>query len=204
MAMVEAPGGSTVGGRGPEQSRSRPSHNTPKARGPPRKRRENGVEVPTDGEDPNKPIPIEYYYDAIVYRCCMCTNADLYFNQPINKAIFDFTNSPLLPSGTKSLLALGLKFCLKSPKPTNKIKESLERFKQYVRTKHWLLRWMLNDDDDRYFNPKLYLRNPNWDPQDSEDAIESALDKFEERVMELHNNHHQQQLNRKKHHAPSK
>ena len=35
-----------------------------------------------------------------------------------------------------------------------------------------------------------------WDPQDSEDAIESALDKFEERVMELHN-HHQQQLNRK-------
>eukprot|EP00956_Cyclotella_meneghiniana_P039530 scaffold173249_cov57-Cyclotella_meneghiniana.AAC.2 len=30
------------------------AHNTPKARGPPRKRRENGVEVPTDGEDPNK------------------------------------------------------------------------------------------------------------------------------------------------------
>ena len=29
-------------------------HNTPKARGPPRKRRENGVvEVPTDGEGPD-------------------------------------------------------------------------------------------------------------------------------------------------------
>eukprot|EP00956_Cyclotella_meneghiniana_P033339 scaffold95101_cov46-Cyclotella_meneghiniana.AAC.1 len=55
MAMVEAPGGSTINRRGPEQSR--PPYNTPKGRGPPRKSREaSGIgkkQVPTDGKAPS-------------------------------------------------------------------------------------------------------------------------------------------------------
>eukprot|EP00956_Cyclotella_meneghiniana_P021026 scaffold37794_cov37-Cyclotella_meneghiniana.AAC.2 len=52
LLIVDGHGSSArwIGRREPEQSR--PPHNTPKARGPPRKRRENRVEVPTDGEGP--------------------------------------------------------------------------------------------------------------------------------------------------------
>lgn len=123
----------------------------------------------------------------------MHQNADLYFNQPINKAIFIYTNSPL-PPGSKSLLNLGLKFCLKSPKPSNIVMSSIARFKHDVRTKHWLLFQPERENDD--FNPKLYIKNPHWDPPTASEAIEEALNKFEERMLRLHDQH--QSRNNKK------
>ena len=88
-------------------------------------------------------------------------SAQAFFNQPINKAIFSYVNSPL-PPGTKSLLNLGLKFCIKSRKPSNIVMSSIQRFKHDVRTKHWLLYQNKKDDDD--FNPKLYIKSPDWNP----------------------------------------
>eukprot|EP00956_Cyclotella_meneghiniana_P031417 scaffold82339_cov63-Cyclotella_meneghiniana.AAC.4 len=112
--------------------------------------------------------------------------ADTYFSQPINKATFSYTNNSLLP-GTKSLLNLGLKFCLKAKEPTNIMMSSIARFVYDVRTKHWLLTQNLPDDDD--FNPKLYLKSPDWNPPYASEAIESALKKFEEHMSELHAQH---------------
>eukprot|EP00956_Cyclotella_meneghiniana_P022907 scaffold43841_cov43-Cyclotella_meneghiniana.AAC.2 len=90
---------------------------------------------------------------------------ELYFNHPVSKAIFTFTNHPL-PPGTKSLLALGLKFCIRHRKPTNNIEKSIERFQDDVRTKVWVARQQEENDggNDRDFNPKLYLKNPQWEP----------------------------------------
>ena len=38
-----------------------------------------------------------------------------------------------MPTGTKSLLGYGLKYCIKMPLPTNKWKKTLERLKNDVR-----------------------------------------------------------------------
>eukprot|EP00956_Cyclotella_meneghiniana_P006407 scaffold8391_cov67-Cyclotella_meneghiniana.AAC.5 len=88
---------------------------------------------------------------------------ELYFNHPVSKAIF--TNTPL-PPGTKSLLVLallGLKFCIRHRKPTNNIQKSLERFQDDVRTKVWVTRQEEEEGNNRDFNPKLYLKNPQWE-----------------------------------------
>jgi hypothetical protein len=57
------------------------------------------------------------------------TPAETYFSQPISQATFNLANSTIgLPLGTLSLLTLGLKFCLKAPHPTIKIKHSINCF----------------------------------------------------------------------------
>ena len=64
---------------------------------------------------------------------------------------------------------------------------SMERFIYDVRTKHWLLTQNLRDDDD--FNPKLYLKSPDWVPPYASEAIEASLKSFEARMLALHNKH---------------
>ena len=110
---------------------------------------------------------------------------ELYFNHPICKAIFTFTKAPL-PPGTKSLLSLGLKFCIRHRKPTNNIEKSIERFQHDVRTRVWVAE---QEDNDRDFNPKLYLKNPFWDPPWAGDQIEAALESFVLQIQDLHVKH---------------
>ena len=70
-------------------------------------------------------------------RVLQAMPSEIYFNHPVAKAIFTFTTTPL-PPGTKSLLSLGLKFCIRHRKPTNNIKKSIERIEYDVRTKVWV------------------------------------------------------------------
>lgn len=112
---------------------------------------------------------------------------ELFLNQPIAKAIFTFTNLPL-PPGTKSLLSLGLKFCIRHRKPTNNIEKSLERFEYDVRTKVWVKNQELDEGHDD-FNPKLYLKSPTWEPPGAGARVEEALQEFNRRITELHVKH---------------
>ena len=115
---------------------------------------------------------------------------ELYFNHPVSKAIFTFTNHPL-PPGTKSLLALGLKFCIRHRKPTNNIEKSIERFQDDVRTKVWVAQQEEENDggNDKDFNPKLYLKNPQWEPPWAGVVIEDALESFVLQIQDLHVKH---------------
>ena len=122
-------------------------------------------------------------------RVLQAMPAEIYFNQPVAKAIFTFTTAPL-PPGTKSLLSLGLKFCIRHRKPTNNIKKSIERIEYDVRTKVWV-KENVTEDNDRDFNPKLYLKNPMWDPPEANTEVEEALKAFAQRITALHNKHQQ-------------
>ena len=106
---------------------------------------------------------------------------NLFFNQPKNNSTFIFTTNPL-PPGTQSLLNLGLKFCIKSKQPTNKLNETLNRFENNVRTKAWILEQNFNDNE--HFNHKLYIKNPMWIPPTAKNNIENALAKFREKLSE--------------------
>lgn len=96
------------------------------------------------------------------------------------------TKAPL-PPGTKSLLSLGLKFCIRHGKPTNNIEKSVEQFQHDVRTRVWVAEQ--GEDNDRDFNPKLYLKNPFWDPSWAGDQMEAALESFVLQIQVLHDKH---------------
>ena len=107
--------------------------------------------------------------------------AELYFNQPSNKSIFDFTNTAL-PPGSYELLGLGLKFCIKAKQPANNLKNTLDRFEHDVRVKAYLKAEDPPEDPD--FNPKLYIKAPWWEPGPADEAVETALENFKERLTE--------------------
>jgi len=98
-----------------------------------------------------------------------------HFSQPMSQATFNLAISTTgLPLGTLSLLALGLKFCLKASHPTHKINHSIIRFETNVGTKYL----MINQEDSHKFIPQLYIRNPSWDPLKASAQIETALAHF--------------------------
>ena len=112
------------------------------------------------------------------------TPPELYFNQPSNKSVFIFTNR-CLPPGTHSLLNLGLKFCIRANRPTNKLDQSFKQFTRNARIQHWLLnlsdeqKQAMEDGDDTPFNSKLYLQNPWWDPPEASEEVEAAIANFQ-------------------------
>ena len=106
------------------------------------------------------------------------TPTELYFVQPHNKAIFNLANTKDgLPRGTYSLLSLRLKFCIKSPSPTNNINTSIARFEHDVRTK-----FLMRNEIDTGLSTNLYIRNPEWDPPKANEKVEMALNKFRETI----------------------
>jgi hypothetical protein len=109
--------------------------------------------------------------------------ADLYINQPSNKAIFVFTNSVLAP-GTYSLLSLCLKFCIGSRLPSNNIKKTIDWFRHNIRVKHYLV--TENPPEDPNFNPKLYIKSPFFKPRVASFAIEDTLNTFEKKLTAKH------------------
>ena len=56
-----------------------------------------------------------------------------YYSRPTNRACHDYCVDLHMPVGARSLLGLGLKYCVKKTHPTNNYKKSIERFKSDVR-----------------------------------------------------------------------
>ena len=110
----------------------------------------------------------------------LSTPATFLFNQPKNNSIFVFTKSTL-PPGTHSLLGLGLKFCIKAKHPTNNLDKTINRFTEDVRTKYWVLQQNFNEEED--FNPKIYIKNPDWVPPLTNDEIETSIQNFTEQLQ---------------------
>ena len=85
-----------------------------------------------------------------------------------------------MPRGVISLLGLGLKLCIKRPRPTNRIRQTIDRFKGDVR----LLDWLLTQPPDTLgYIPGLYIKS-GWKPDHSPDkAVEGALFAFEKALI---------------------
>ena len=85
------------------------------------------------------------------------------------------------PANIKTLLGLGLKFCIQSRRPFNdSIREDMDRMRRDVRLKH---RFAGSDVSTEY-NPKLYIKS-NWEPPIADLDIENRLDDFEQKLTQL-------------------
>ena len=82
-----------------------------------------------------------------------------------------------MPPGTKSLLGLGLKYCIKRPRPTNKLDKTIDRFKNHVRHIHFFKMNPMEEDNGQYI-PGLYIKS-GWDPPLASDTIEDCIVNFE-------------------------
>jgi len=92
-------------------------------------------------------------------------------------AYHDYCTIKPMPPGTKSLLGLGLKYCIKRPRPTNKLDKTIDRFKNHVRHIHFFKMNPMEEDNGQYI-PGLYIKS-GWDPPLASDTIEDCIVNFE-------------------------
>ena len=89
----------------------------------------------------------------------------------------------VLPVGIKSLLGLGLKFCIERPRPYQDLCTALLKFKRDLDIRGFLIDNDMEDPDDPThdgeFNRRLYINNPDWNPDRCGDPMASAFTKFE-------------------------
>ena len=78
-------------------------------------------------------------------------------------------------------------YCLKKPLPTNDINKTIERINEDVRREYQFR----NHQDDGSYIPKLYLKNPDWQPDPASEEIEEALVSFADRLSAEHQKHQQ-------------
>ena len=106
-----------------------------------------------------------------------------YFVQAINVQCHNMCDpSSLMPLGVKSLLlGLGLKYCVRTPRPTNKIKITIDCLKRNLRLM-WYFKYHSPgevDEDGPSYIPGLYISNKDLDPPECDDlALEKGIMKF--------------------------
>ena len=87
----------------------------------------------------------------------------------------------LMPGGVKSLLGMGLKFCVKSPRPTNKITTTVDRITRSIRL-CWYFKYHPPPEEPGTgpsYIPGLYINNTDWEPPKCDDpGIEKSITAF--------------------------
>jgi hypothetical protein len=98
-----------------------------------------------------------------------------------------------VPQAFLNTLGLGLGFCLSLHREQSNPIDS-ERLRRDLRIKYFVANQDLKDDG---FNPKLYVKNSDWDPPTAPETVEHAINTFETRTSELF------QHSRSLHHEPN-
>jgi hypothetical protein len=118
-----------------------------------------------------------------------------YFTRPNNMQFHNLCDTASPPPGLASLLGMGLKFCIESPRPTQRLHESIRRFRRSVRLHFHFREEAENNDDDNVsvssdpnedvkYIPSLYLPS-TWDPPAKHDRAELALGELDKRLHVL-------------------
>ena len=98
-----------------------------------------------------------------------------------------------IPTSAAKLLGLGLKYCICDRKaPTDLSDFQFERFRKSIRTKYQLLG--LEDAEERTYEPKIYVKNPNWTPETASPEVEEAINAFETALRNLVISNHRRSI----------
>ena len=86
-----------------------------------------------------------------------------------------------LPIGIKSLLGLGLKFCIERPRPYQDLCTSMQKFRKDVDLRSYLFKQEMNEPTPG-FNRRVYVES-RYIPPACEGKIASAIQRFVEKEM---------------------
>jgi hypothetical protein len=90
-----------------------------------------------------------------------------------------------MPTRTKSLLGLGLKFCPMRSRPTNNLNKILEKFRTNMRHTAFfknLKQKALYGSEEISYIPLLYIKSNLWKQPKANKVIEKSLNNFEKIV----------------------
>jgi hypothetical protein len=117
-----------------------------------------------------------------------------YFSRPSNMAFHNLCTTAQKPPGTEFLLGLGLKYCIESPIPFQRVEKLIRQIQRSVR-----LHFAFKDQDEDseledksveaetsrvQYVPSLYLPS-GWQPPPAPDDAENAMSKFDEWLTAL-------------------
>jgi hypothetical protein len=121
-----------------------------------------------------------------------------YYSRPSNMSYHNLCTDAKTPPGIASLLGMGLKFCIESARPNQRINEGIRRFQRSVRLHFHFAEEeskKANDNDtesvlsdsqaNASYIPSLYLPSP-WEPPPKRDDVELALANFDRRLNDCH------------------
>ena len=91
-----------------------------------------------------------------------------------------------LPIGIKSLLGLGLKFCIERPRPYQDLCTSMQKFRKDVDLRSYLMKKGINEPTTG-FNRRVYIKSIYISPA-CDGKIASAIQRFEDKINELRQN----------------
>ena len=109
------------------------------------------------------------------YRCMSPID---FLGRPHDGSFHNLCKQTPIPTGTKSLLNMGLKFCPTRPRPTNNLNKTFKRFRRDVRRAAY---HHFNPPRKRpgiRYIPGLYI-SQKWNAPDRYPAVERCLDDFE-------------------------
>ena len=105
-----------------------------------------------------------------------------YFSQITNKKCHNLCDPPsAIPRGVESLLGLGLKYCIRYPRPKRtRLRDTMARLRRDVRRIYAFKYRPPPQDPRKNYIPELYYKS-DWDPPecDEHQEVEEALDNFE-------------------------
>lgn len=117
-----------------------------------------------------------------VRRSLVSTNFDKFFDSCLNRSCHNLCKTNHIPRAVIRLLGLGLKFCIMDKVPPSDLRDfDFDRFRDQIRTRFFFID---NIDDEESFEPKIYVKNPDWVAPAASLEVEAALDKFQKTLTE--------------------
>ena len=101
-----------------------------------------------------------------------------YYSRATNMACHDYCIINPMPVGTRSLLGLGLKYCLKKPCPTNCLGKTIEDFKNNSRHIAYFHENPREPKEESTYNKDLYLKK-SWEAPEASEEVEECLRNLE-------------------------
>ena len=100
-----------------------------------------------------------------------------FLEQPRNTAVHNLLFEKPLPAGTKTLFGKGLRFCLRSRTPANKLDDTIDRYNNDMRRTNFWIQNPQPEGCENVYNPKLYFRSATvFNPNSPE--LEEILEDF--------------------------
>ena len=97
--------------------------------------------------------------------------------QPRNTAVHNLLFEKPLPAGTRTLFGKGLRFCIRSRTPANKLYNTTSRFNNDIRRANFWIQNPQPEGCENTYNPKLYFRSETvFSPNSPE--LEEILEDF--------------------------
>jgi len=108
------------------------------------------------------------------------TKPSCLFGQPSNLTYHNLCGNENIPTGTKQLLGLNLKYCLATNRLNNNINKTVRKMAYSIRTKLFLD--SIGHSTNQEYEKQIYVKNSSWNPPPASLFLENKITEFEKEL----------------------